>query len=241
VAIVIDLPEWQKPKGLRRNLIDSAGAMRMAARNAMVPVVGLARQHWKVETLLVFGFGFVYLWLGEAPRQGGPPKVVTAFVIPAGALFAAALIAFLVLFFWEPFRDHRKLVWERKQREEQVRTIHLVHQANDWLLWTQNELSNIAPNQGLRTNPGYFQPNRVTEMIERLAVIRKCLREWGQPTLADQLPGVSVDRVTNVDDYRRELDRCRNLFLGWRSGRNLPPFSKDASEQGLHLPMLYMP
>lgn len=240
MAIVLEPPEWRKKKGVRRHLADAQAAIKSAIRSAWLRVWNESKQHARTELALGGGFMIAVLLGVEPPGITNLPLVVAALLTPGVILAGAFFVSFLVALLWAPFSDHRKIVWERDFREHQVRTVHIRHHADNWLRWSRNELQNTSP-QGQRTYPGYFDAQRVLEMIDYVARIRKYLADWGQPKLADELPGVSIDRVSTVEDYRRELERCQTLFLGWRSCPELPPFSDDANDDGLRLPMLYMP
>lgn len=147
----------------------------------------------------------------NAPRSVIYQGAVSALVPTALFFLVLYALVFLSFLIREPFVDHRKVVWERDFREHQVRSVHLRHQAHDWLNGIQNEQRNVSP-RGIKTNPNYFDARRVRGMAEYLERIRENLRRWGQPELADQVPDFSFDQLLDIEDYRRELDCCHRLF-----------------------------
>lgn len=185
-----------------------------------------------VYLLVLFGWE-------KRPAIGHLPAVVSA-LVPTVLFFVVLYgLVFLTFVVREPFVDHRKIIWERNFREHQVRSVHLRHQAHNWLNGIQNELRNISPH-GIKTNPGYFDTKRVRSTIEYLGRIRTSLCRLGQPRLANELPEFSVDQILDIEDYRQELQRCQQLLTGWQSGQEFPPFAGDASDEGLWLPNPYV-
>jgi hypothetical protein len=212
---------------------------------------GNVRSHWKLEAILVVGFGLSYLEFGEGPKHGGAPKAVAAFVIPFGGLVAAALLVFGLLLLWSPVRTHKELRKERddllvalrqaKEEDEFFRRwLHLRHWANNWENVLANEIRLVA-GAIQRPDETFDIPKHFKDLRDQLARIRDELDSLGQPTLKEKF---AEPNTLQEPPNRREFSYLvqavhQGVRLIAKGFQPPPPFVGDAPEVALRMPMIY--
>jgi len=209
-----------------------------------------ARSYWKLEILLMVGLGLSYLLFAKE-SSGGTPKLVTAFLIPAGGLCLTAVVAFILILFWSPIRNHRELCKERddlkrglekaKAEDEAFRRwLHLRHWAHNWDLALGQEALQ-AQNAVRRPDETFDLSSKFLYHRESVARLRSELDFLGQPTLKDKF--ANPDEMEEPQTRQAFLHLIQEAHQQARliaSGYPPPPsFEGPAPEGALTMPNLY--
>jgi hypothetical protein len=210
------------------------------------------RGRWREELLLAFALGLVFMFFGPDPGEGDPPKIVQAFALPLGALFVAGVLLYLWTLLRTPVEDHRKLVYERDEmiRQRDVaqaeherfrRDLYLRYRAHNWRLWAANQTRVLS--DVINRGDSYDLAHDIRDTRRWLEQVRDELLRLGQPALASAVTfPEGQDSPASPEEMRSQLERLNGLFIGWAAGaKQFPAYDRDASDEGLTMPPLFMP